>query len=187
MKLNNPLQAEAEYIEALIVEPYAQTTRGSLINWAEQTKAQLAAPPIALPARATPDAKGSTNVAGDLASLASSTSSPWLAYSMNSTLWQQTEFKKHFPNETKYRHSLAEEAEGIRSVLAIVKQRSIPDEKLDVSLKWLKALEADGMLECWILLDHADPGIARDYVAYRTTHRDQLIAYIVKYDIHSNR
>jgi hypothetical protein len=53
-------------------------------------------------------------------------------------------------------------------------------------LKSLKALDADGMVECWILLDDADQGIAQDYVAFRAAHRDLLHAYIAKYDVHPN-
>ncbi len=40
------------------------------------------------------------------------------------------------------------------------------------------------MLERWILLDHPDQGIAQDYAAFRTTHRDLLHQYIARYDIH---
>lgn len=69
-------------------------------------------------------------------------------------------------------------------VLEVVKEQKIPDKKLDPTLKSLKALDADRMLECWILLDHADQGIAQDYVAYRAAHRDLLHAYIAKYDVH---
>jgi hypothetical protein len=46
------------------------------------------------------------------------------------------------------------------------------------------ALEKDNMLECWILLDDPDQGVAQDYIAYRAAHRDLLIAYVEKYDLH---
>ena len=39
------------------------------------------------------------------------------------------------------------------------------------------------MLECWILIDHPDQGIAQDYVAYRASHRELLHAYVAKYDV----
>jgi hypothetical protein len=50
----------------------------------------------------------------------------------------------------------------------------------------LIALDKDGMLECWILLSHADQGIAQDYAAYRATHRELLHAYMDKYLVHFN-
>jgi hypothetical protein len=40
------------------------------------------------------------------------------------------------------------------------------------------------MLECWILLDNPDRGIAQDYAAYRKDHRQLLEQYIAKYDVH---
>jgi hypothetical protein len=130
------------------------------------------------------DAKGNTNITIDTSTLDSPASSGWLMYSMNSTLWQESEFKKHYPLETQYRHSLAEEVSGLRGVLEALDNQKIPEKKLDPTLKSLKELDKDGMLECWILLDNPDQGIAQDYVAYRAKHRELLHAYIAKYDVH---
>ena len=107
-----------------------------------------------------------------------------MVYSTQPMMWRSTEFKKHYPNETVYRHSLAEQAESLRSVIAVVKEQKIPEDKLDPTLKSLIALDKDGMLECWILLNGADQGIAQDYAAYRATHRELLHAYMDKYVIH---
>ena len=101
-----------------------------------------------------------------------------------STIFRSGAFAKAYPNEKVYRHSLAEEAQSIRTGLSVLATQNVPAEKMDASWKTLKALDADGMLECWILLDHADQGIAQDYVAYRAAHRDLLQAYIAKYDVH---
>jgi len=108
------------------------------------------------------------------------TSGAALAYSMQATLWQWTEFKKHYPNEKVYRHSLPEEAASIRAMLDV----KIPKDKLSPTLKTLAELEKDGMLECWILLDNPDQGVAQDYVAYRAEHRELMHKYIEKYDVH---
>lgn len=186
MKQGDPTQAEGKFIEAIIAEPYSRTPRVGLKQWADSTKARLVAPPITLPARPVMDAKKNTNITIDASSLGSPASSGWLMYSMNAVVWQETEFKKHYPAETKYRHSLAEEADGLRGVLEVVKEQKVADSKLDATLKSLKALDKDGMLECWILLDDPDQGIAQDYVAYRAAHRDLLRAYIAKYDVHPN-
>ena len=186
MHLGNEAEAENKYIDAILAEPYSRAPRLSLQQWANSNHALLAAPPITLPARPVTDAKGNTNITIDASTLGNPASSGWLMYSMTSTVWQESEFKKHYPDEKQYRHSLAEEVSGLQGVLEVLKEQKIPDKKLDPTLKALVALGKDGMLECWILLDHPDQGIAQDYVAYRATHRDLLHAYIAKYDVHPN-
>jgi len=69
-------------------------------------------------------------------------------------------------------------------LLTGVREQKIPDAKLTPALRSLMALDKDGMLECWILIDNPDNGTAQDYVAFRATHRDLLRAYIEKYDLH---
>ena len=63
-------------------------------------------------------------------------------------------------------------------------KRRKKDAKTDPSIELLTAIEKDGMLECWILFDNPDQGIAQDYVAYRKEHRDLMHRYIEKYEIH---
>ena len=144
----------------------------------------MMAPAITLPARPVMDAKGNTNITIDASTLGNPASPAWLMYSMTSTVWQESEFKKHYPDEKQYRHSLAEEVAALQGALEAMANQKVPDNKLDPTLKALKALDKDGMLECWILLDRPDHGIAQDYVAYRAAHRDLLHAYIAKYDVH---
>ena len=103
---------------------------------------------------------------------------------MNSALWQGEKFKKAYPNEKQYRHSLAEEKDSIHGMLQVARETKIPDSKLSASTKVLMDIDKDNMLECWILLDHPDQGIAQDYVAYRKDHRGLMAKYIAKYDIH---
>jgi tetratricopeptide (TPR) repeat protein len=178
--------AQREFIDAIIAEPYSRAPWIGLKQWAEATHALLVSPPITLPEQPIPDAKGNVKVTVDPETMTGPASSAWLIYSMSSTVWRSTEFKKHYPSETVYRHSLAEEAESLRTVISVVKEQKIPENKLDSTLKSLLALDKDGMLECWILLNHADQGIAQDYAAYRATHRDLLHLYMDKYVVHFN-
>jgi tetratricopeptide (TPR) repeat protein len=178
--------AQSKFVDAVIAEPYSKAPWIGLKQWAEGTHVQLASPPITLPKQPVPDAKGNVNVTIDALAAGSPTSGAWLMYSMNPTVWRSTEFKKHYPDEKAYRHSLAEEAESLQSVISVVKDQKIADDKLDPTLKSLIALDKDGMLECWILLSHADQGIAQDYAAYRATHRELLHAYMDKYVVHFN-
>jgi tetratricopeptide (TPR) repeat protein len=176
--------AQSKFIDAVVAEPYSKAPWIGLKQWAEANHVQLASPPITLPKQPMPDAKGNVNVTIDSSTVGSPTSGAWLIYSMSPSVWRSTEFKKHYPDETAYRHSLAEEAESLRSVISVVKEQKIPEDRLDSTLKSLIALDKDGMLECWILLNHADQGIAQDYAAYRATHRDLLHAYMDKYVVH---
>ncbi len=184
MKQGDPTQAEDKFIDAVIAEPYSRTPRVGLKQWADLTKTPLVPPQITLPARPAKDAKGNTNITVD-PSLGGPETSAALMYSMNAAVWQDKDFKEHYPAEKQYRHSLAEEVAGLRGMIEAVHNQKLSSDKLDVTLKTLVALDKDGMLECWILLDHPDQGIAQDYLAYRATHRDLLHAYIAKYDVHS--
>ena len=184
MKQGDTTQAEGKFIDAIVADPYSRTPRIGLKQWADSTGAIMMAPAITLPARPVMDAKGNTNITIDASTLGNPASSAWLMYSMTSTVWQESEFKKHYPDEKQYRHSLAEEVAALHGALEAMANQKVPDNKLDPTLKALKALDKDGMLECWILLDHPDQGIAQDYVAFRATHRDLLHAYIAKYDVH---
>jgi tetratricopeptide (TPR) repeat protein len=186
MHSGNQKAAQSKFVDAVIAEPYTKASWVGLQQWADAFHARLASPPITLPKQAVPDAKGNVNVTVDPSSTGSPALGAWLIYSTQPMMWRSTEFKKHYANETVYRHSLAEEAEGLRSVIAVVKEQKIPEDKLDPTLKSLLALEKDGMLECWILLNGADQGIVQDYAAYRATHRE-LHAYLDKYVIHLNQ
>lgn len=177
-------QAQSKFVDAVIAEPYTKAPWIGLRQWADAIHAKLVFPPINLPAQPVPDAKGNMNVSVDASTLGSPASGAWLIYQMNPAIWRKTEFKKHYPQEKVYRHSLAEETESLQSVLSVVREQKIPEDKLDVTLKALVALDHDGMLECWILLNHADAGIAQDYAAYRSTHRELLHAYMDKYLVH---
>ena len=196
MKQGDSAQAEGKFIDAIVAQPYLRTPRVGLKQWADATKATLAAPAITLPARpniTTADKDGfitSMTVGIDPAVMATYKDSPMLpaimAYEMGSPMWRGGMFHKTYPTETQYRHSLGEEAQSIRVALSTLTKANLPPEKMDATWRSLAELDKDGMLECWILLDHADQGIAQDYLAYRTQHRDLLHAYIAKYDVHLN-
>jgi len=109
-----------------------------------------------------------------------------MAYVLGGTSFRFGGFAKAYPNEKVYRHSLAEEATSIRVALSALKKQNVPADKIDATWKMLGELDSNGMLECWILLDRADQGIACDYAAFRETHRDLLHAYIAKYEVHPN-
>jgi tetratricopeptide (TPR) repeat protein len=186
MKAGKPAEARKHYIEAFIADPYQKAPRLSLRGYASITHILYVAPPITLPAPPSKGKNGNINITLNMPSdgKADPLAPIWLAYSMSAALWQGDKFKKQFPNEKEYRHSLAEEVDTIHTTLTVVRELKIKDADLNPTLRSLLALEKDNMIECWILLDAPDQGTAQDYVAYRATHRDLLRAYIEKYDLH---
>jgi tetratricopeptide (TPR) repeat protein len=184
-KASEHQRAEEEFIGAIVADPYDRSPRVGLKQWADKNHARIQPPPITLPAQASVSADGKINitVGGDLKA-DDPEASMGLAYSMESALWQGEEFKKRFPNEPNYRHTLLEESESIRSMLKVLSEEKGVQEKLSTSTKLLIELDKNGMLECWILLDNPDQGIAQDYVAYRKDHRELLEKYIAQYDVH---
>lgn len=99
-----------------------------------------------------------------------------LSRSCRST-YPQAAFPQRFPFLKEYRHTLAEETKCLQLVVTQVKTNLAP-EKLHRSLTALLALDANHMLEAWILLQGTDAGIAQDYTRYRETHRGQLRTFI---------
>ena len=190
MKAGRPEQARDQYILAFIASPYEKAPRLSLRAWANAQHIRYIPPPITLPAPPTTsvgkDGKTNTNIRinFDPKKKDDPLAPSWLMYSMNSALWQGDKFKKQFPNEKVYRHSLAEEVESIHGLLTGLRELKVKEFDYDATIRNLMALDKDNMLECWILLDAPDNGTAQDYVAYRAAHRDLLRAYIARYDLH---
>ncbi len=173
-----------------MAEPYDRKAFGGLRQWAQRTGATLRAPNVQIPKapelQKTEDGKTTTNITIDANLLKDpkSGASAWFMYPINRAMWRNEKFAKQFPNEKEYRHSLAEEKDSLNLVLSSLKSQNLPDDKLDPSLRDLVLIGRDGMLEPFILLNLADQGIARDYDAYRTQHREQIHAYIEKYLVH---
>jgi len=178
-------RAEEEFIAAIVAEPYQRAPRIELKQWADRNHAMIVPPPIKLPRQAMTTSPGHVNITLPSGSKDDPEMPLMMAYSMESALWQGDKFKKRFPNENSYRHSLMEEAESIRMMLSVARETKLPEEKLSASTKMLMELDKNGMLECWILLDNSDQGIVQDYAAYRKDHSDLMAKYIAQYDVHA--
>ena len=108
----------------------------------------------------------------------------WAAYNTTRQAWKQEKFKKEFPSEATYRHSLKEEAEALDAMVAVLAPDAASEkkaEKLDPALLALIRVDHEGLLQPFVLLNRADREIAQDYPAYRTAHRDLLIRYMDKF------
>jgi tetratricopeptide (TPR) repeat protein len=183
MKQGKTEAARDRYVEAFITEPYNQFARAGLIQWAQVTDTPLAHPSIDIPTDVTFDDKGNAKInldAGALLGGKDDGSFAWISYGATRSTWRKEQFAKKFPNEPAYRHSLAEEAEALRSVITL----ATADKKvknLSSSLRKLKKLNDEGLLEAYILLARPDEGISQDHPAYLKENRDNLRRYMIEY------
>jgi tetratricopeptide (TPR) repeat protein len=169
-------RARDRAIQAVVAEPYKAITWRGLGQWATVNHLQLNRVHITTHGAATTDNSKTTITLNP--NMPSAANAVWLAYGAVHANWQNEKFKKIYPQETQYRHSLAEEAEAL-SLAAKVLPNSPQDSAYnDPDLALLKKLSDAGMLEPYILLSAPDAGIAQDYVSYREQNRSRLEGYL---------
>jgi hypothetical protein len=186
---NDPIAAREKFIDAVVAEPYNRLAWNGLKQWAQIEKAVLLAPKIERPAAPVADAKNPKNVTINIDADATDDkkhpgASAWLMYSLVRAGYQGDVFKKDFPSEKEYRHSLKEESAALSGVAEGIKNQEVKKADLDESLRNLVDLNDAGMLDCWILISGADRGIAQDYDAYRNAHRQLLHDYLDRFVVH---
>ncbi len=182
MKQGKTDAARERYIDAFITEPYNRFARAGLIQWGQVTKTALGHPQIDIPTNVTFDEKGNAQVNLDGNALLGGEddgSFAWISYGVTRSTWHKEKFAKAFPKERTYRHSLAEEADALRSVI-VMATADKKSKKLSPSLAALKQLDDEGLLEAYILLAHPDDGIALDYPAYLKANRQKLHRYVAQ-------
>lgn|SRR5208282_1389826 len=178
-------EARGKFIDAVIAEPYSSKAWMGLRQWVDRNKVKLNVLVLHDAASQHTDGKNATitldpnTLNGD-----STGTAAWMIYSVTRLSWQREKFKKEFPDEKGYRHSLKEEVEALDTMVAVIAEDAKSKEKarkMDPSLLALVRLDHDGLLEPFVLLNRADAGIARDYAAYRAAHRDVLRRYLDEY------
>lgn len=177
-------QAREKYMNAVIAEPYIRPPWTALRRWTDRVNQPFNA--IILQNKSTAKSPPDKPVKLDEQPLkeGSQEEAGWNAYERVRQNWKTEKFKQQFPNEPAYRHTLKEEAEALDAMVAVL----APDaaslkkaEKLDPSLLALIQIDHEGLVEPFVLLNRADPEIAKDYPAYRAAHRDKLYQYMDKY------
>lgn len=175
-------EARTRFIDAFIAEPYNSSARTGLTQWGKATGARFGRPVISPQADVsrTNDGAQITFDPGALkASAANTMGAAWMAYSLRRSRWVSEEFRKRYPEEPLYRHSLAEEIDAFSHLLAFADDQAQKGQPIvDSQLSTIRSLHERGMLEAYILLHAPDAGIAQDYAQYRAAHRDKLQAYI---------
>jgi tetratricopeptide (TPR) repeat protein len=171
--------ARSKSIEAVVAEPYNSTPWRALAAWADANHVRLVSVHVKVPGPVGQAASGKITITLP-AGAATNESSAWLAYSMSQALWHGEKFQKQFPQDTKYRHSLAEEADSLASAAKVWSElnkgkSAAPD---DPNLALLVKIYQADMIEPYVLLNAADEGISQDYDAYRGKNRAKLEQYL---------
>ncbi|PYS99334.1 MAG: hypothetical protein DMF63_11990 [Acidobacteria bacterium] len=180
MKLGKTDQARDRYVEAFIVEPYSRLALSGIAQWGEATNTPLGHPKLDIPETTVgPDGKQSTTI--NVSPVSDDASMAWIAYTATRAAWKKEKFAKTFPAEKTYRHTLAEEADALRSVLKMAK--SVKYKTLNPQISLIEQMDKDGVLEAYVLMAIPDSGIARDHAAYLRSNREKLRLYVVKYVI----
>lgn len=180
MRQNKFDQARDRYIEAWITEPYSRFAINGILMWADATRHNLSHPRIEPPkTEKGEDGKPKTTINLDL--MNDDGSLAWIAYTATGEVWQKEKFKKTFPNEAKYRRSLAEEADRLRSVVSMAK--GLKPKKLNPQIEMIEKLDKDGVLEAFILMSYGNAEIHRDHRPYLAANRDKMRLYVTKYVI----
>lgn len=180
-KVKREDEALKHYIDAVVAEPYNRNAWMGLQQWAGRNKYRMQKPNIQTPAAPTITQRedGKPQVGINMSSTKNvPASAAWLAYSMSRSTWMLGEFTKRYPQEGKYRHSLAEEAAALRIAAVAAKLDELDLNGADKELQGLAMIARADMIEPYVLLQSADEGITKDYNDYRAANRDKLAAYI---------
>ena len=181
--------ALAQYIEAVVADPYNRLTRARFRDFAKAILVPLRTEPLRLPPGRVALKDGKPEIQLD-PSAGLYGGGLGLAYAAACIKVRVEEFASRFPQEKQPRRTLVEEVEGLRTMLKVAEELAeskSPDITADDITKWapvlktLAEIDRDGLLEPFVLLERADPELAKDYAPYRTAHREQLIRFIRVY------
>lgn len=191
MKQKKYERARERYVEAYIVEPFNKLAISGINQWSEATGIALGHPKIDIPANVSSGKNGDVNITLGLKDDNGDGSFAWTAYGLARAKWQSNknglsdEFKKAYPNEKTYRHSLAEELDALKTTVTVLKEsmasKEKPIKKLHPQLEKLVKLSDDGLLEPYILMVLIDRDIFQDFKPYLTNNREKLRRYVVEY------
>jgi tetratricopeptide (TPR) repeat protein len=181
-------EARDKYVEAVIASPYEPYTwENGLFRWANAKLVRLGHPKIEVRSSfSEKDGKSTVTLDPSAGEKDGDGSAAWAAYGLTRAAWALNDherFRKEYPGEKKYRHSLREEADALRGVVEAVRnqQKEGKVKQLSKDLQLLLQLEEAGLLEAYVLFARPDEGIAQDYAEYRKANRDKLRRYLIEY------
>ena len=174
-------ESREKFIQAVVAEPYVRRTWEGLTKWAQYNKSELHFVKLQNRGDITIKDEKTINITVDLGQKDDLNSLAWLTYNMSRASWHGDRFKKEFPNEPQYRHTLKEETDSLSTMLAVLKEQKDFKKKqntLDPGLIELFKLQDAGFIEAFVLINRADDGIAQDYSQYRERNREKIRAYL---------
>ena len=185
-------KSRTRFIQAVVAEPYNPITWRALQAWATANKLQLKRVHVDTPNNVSQTGEKNITITMDPKE-PEETSTLWLSYGLARAKWHGDEFKKQFPAEKQYRHSLAEEADALTTAATVWTEVNESNKKKkkasvapkDPNLVLLLKLYQAKMIEPYVLLNAADDGIARDYDGYRQKNRDKLEQYLSEFVVPS--
>ncbi|MBX3244216.1 MAG: hypothetical protein KF685_07145 [Acidobacteria bacterium] len=182
-------EAVDKFIDAVIAEPHSTAAWRGIIQYSQANNIKLAHPKINIPVNVSEKDNGNINITlGDiLGDKEDDGSGAWMAYGISKAAWRADKdgkpseyFSKAYPNEKKYRESLAEELDAFEMVLSLAtKDKKV--KKLSPALASIKKLNDDGVLGAYILISRVTESMKTDYPKYRTDHKDKVRLYITNY------
>ena len=177
-------EARSKFIEGIIADPYSRRSWTGLQNWVQRNKVALNNVQLKNGAAVTEKDDKNITITIDDSSLKKKNDPnglAWMTYGMGRASWHGDRFKKEFPNEPKYRHTLKEESDSLGLMIAVLKEQKNYQKKLkdlDSSLQSLIKIKEAGFLEPFVLINRADAEIAQDYPPYRGANRDTIRRYL---------
>jgi tetratricopeptide (TPR) repeat protein len=182
--LSKNADARGKFIDAVVAEPYTKDSWIALRQWADRNQVKLNL--VVLKDKSSVQSQGKeTTITFDPKALGKNgAGDAWIVYSGVRASWQREKFKKEFPNETTYRHSLKEESEALNTMAKVLADDAKDKKKakdMDPALLELVKVDQSGLLDPFVFFNRADRDIARDYPAYRDAHRDVLRRYLDEY------
>jgi tetratricopeptide (TPR) repeat protein len=171
---NKYKEAYQKFAEAFAAEPFSRMARDRFFRFIQEVNAEFA--PVSIITPPGGEVAGVIKLDPAIFKAADGTAN-WKFYTETRDAWKATEFKKQFPKESVYRHTLAEESAALRKVIeAVKKDKQI--KIMDESLANLIKLDEMGLLESYILFVRIDDGLAEDYYPYREKNREKLRRFV---------
>jgi tetratricopeptide (TPR) repeat protein len=172
-------KARSMLIQAAVAEPYNRMVWREIRAWAIINNTAFNLVYVGIPLSHKTDQAASAGESLDIASA-------WEAYYSVKSEWKKTpRFQKQFPQEPKYRHSLAEESEALTTAAKILEKLKADTKTAglvaDNPAALLLNLHQAGLIDPYVLFSLGDEDIAKDYLPYRARNRDKLETYMDKF------